>query len=229
MAGGDGVPHTHDELIALLTRRQVLGRASALGLGALVASAVPIARARAATPMGGRAAAASSPGLTDATLQAFADTMIPGRRATHTDLGNPVAPLAIAGVDTLPGAVQADALALYHHPEIGFDALAPAFLAELETRALTHGADFLHLAFEARVQTCLAGLDFSNPTRVLWEAAAAVPFTAFCAAALIRDATWHQASGYRVMGLPGTAPNGYRRFSYRRRLSHERTRTGSLP
>jgi hypothetical protein len=79
------------------------------------------------------------------------------------------------------------------------------------------------------VQTCLAGLDFGNPTRVIWEAAAAVPFTAFCAAALIRDATAARASGYRVMGLPGIAPDGYGDFSYRRRLSPERTRTGSLP
>jgi len=31
------------------------------------------------------------------------------------------------------------------------------------------------------------------------------------------------------MGLPGIAPNGYAGFSYRRRLSTERTRTGSLP
>ena len=79
------------------------------------------------------------------------------------------------------------------------------------------------------MQTCLAGLDFANPTRLLWEAAAAVPFTAFCAAALIRNATAARASGYAVMGLPGTAPNGYRGFSYGRRLSPERTRTGSLP
>ena len=76
---------------------------------------------------------------------------------------------------------------------------------------------------------CLGGLDFSNPTRLVWEAAAAVPFTAFCAAALIRDATSEEASGYRVMGLPGVAPGGYAGFSYRRRLSVERTRSGSLP
>jgi hypothetical protein len=79
------------------------------------------------------------------------------------------------------------------------------------------------------VQTCLAGLDFGNPTRLVWEAAAAVPFTAFCAAALIPNATAAQASGYRVMGLPGIAPAGYRDFSYGRRLSRERTRGGNLP
>ena len=154
-----------------------------------------------------------SPSVTDATLQAFADTMVPGRQATKTDLGNPIAALAIAGVDPLPGAVEADALALYHHPEVGFDDLEPGFLAALEEQSLPHGLDFLHLDFDARVQVCLAGLDFSNESRLIWEAAAAVPFTAFCAAALIRDATWSDASGYRVMGLPGTAPNGYTGYS----------------
>jgi len=210
----------HDRLHALLSRRQLLHRASTLGLSAIVASALPLIDPQ---------AQAATPGLSDATLQAFADTMIPGRRASRTDLGNPIAPLAIAGVDTLPGAVQTDALALYHHPEIGFNDLEPTFLADLERRAVRHGGDFLHLDFGARVQTCLDGLDFSNPARVIWEAAAAVPFTAFCAAALIRDATWRQASGYRVMGLPGIAPDGYADFSYRRQMSAERTRNGSLP
>jgi hypothetical protein len=197
------------------------------GLSAMVASALPlVARttpARAALPI------PPVTSLGDATLQAFADTMIPGCAATSTDLGNPIYPGAIAGVDPLPGAVQADALALYHNAEVGFDSLEPAFLADLEARALRNGADFLDLDFAARVQTCLSGLDFSNPTREVWEAAAAVPFTAFCAAALIRNATAAQASGYRVMGLPGIAPNGYTGFSWRRRLSTERTRTGSLP
>jgi hypothetical protein len=212
----------HQQLLARLTRRQLLGHGSTLALGALVASAV------ASVPAGARAAASASPSLTDATLQAFADTMIPGRKATTTDLGNPIDPLAIAGVDPLPGAVEADAVALYHHPEVGFDSLAPSFLSDLETRSLSAGGDFLHLGFPARVQVCLGGLDFSNPTRLIWEAAAAVPFTAFCAAALIKNATAQEASGYRVMGLPGTAPNGYRGYSYRRRLSRERTRRGSL-
>lgn len=213
---------SHQELLALLSRRQVLTRASTLGFGALVAAALPLARPA-------RARAATSVPVTDATLQAFADTMIPGRQITTTALGNPVDPLAIAGVDPLPGAVEADALALYHHPEVGFDALAPVFLADLEARSLLQGGDFLHLGFDARVQACLSGLDYANATRLVWEAAAAVPFTAFCAAALIHNATWDDAPGYSVMGLPGTAPNGYFGYSYRRRLSHERTRTGSLP
>jgi hypothetical protein len=31
-----------------------------------------------------------------------------------------------------------------------------------------------------------------------------------------------------VMGLPGTAPGGYKGFSYGRKLARERTRKGSL-
>lgn len=213
----------NEQLLQLLSRRQVLRRASALGLAALVADALPFATHPAP------AYAAAEPSLTDATLQAFADTIVPGRKATTTDLGNPIHPLAIAGVDPLPGAVQTDALALYHHPEIGFDDVQAAFLGELETRSLPHGGDFLTLGFQARVQVCLGGFDFSNPTLLVWEAAAAVPFTAFCAAALIHNATWNDASGYRVMGLPGTAPNGYRGYSYGRRLSRERTKKGYLP
>ncbi|HUZ29423.1 MAG TPA: DUF5987 family protein [Solirubrobacteraceae bacterium] len=214
----------HDRLLELLDRRQLLGRGSAAALGALVASALPILPSSASA-----ASSAGSPSVTDATLQAFADTMIPGRKVSTTALGNPIDPQAIAGVDPSPGAVEADALALYHHPEVGFDSLEPPFLSELETRSLPHGGDFLHLGWDARVQVCLAGLDFSNPTRLLWEAAAAVPFTAFCAAALVRNATSASAPGYRVMGLPGVAPNGYGNFSYRRRMSRERTRNGWLP
>jgi hypothetical protein len=208
----------------VLTRRNLLARAAHTGLAATVASSLPLARL--AAP---RAAIAAGPSLSDATLQAFADTMIPGRRASATDLGNAIAPQAIAGVDRLPGAVETDALALYHHPLVGFDALEPAFLADLETRSASQGGDFLSLPFPKRVAVCIAGLAYDNPERLLWEAAAAVPFTAFCAAALVEEQTAAKASGYRVMGLPGRAPSGYRHgFSYGRPLARERTRRGSL-
>jgi hypothetical protein len=214
----------HLALVESLSRRTFLQRAGLLGLGALVAYAGPIARG-----LGAPEAAVAQPGLADATLQSFADTMIPGRKVARTDLGNEVHPQAIAGVDPLPGAVEADALALYHHPKVGFDTLAPAFLADLSSRSLPHGGEFLSLDFERRVAVCTAGLSFDNPARVIWEAAAAVPFTAFCAAALVPDATASRASGYRVMGLPGVAPRGYRDFSYGRRLARERTARGYLP
>jgi hypothetical protein len=207
-----------------MVRRDFLERAATLGAGAMVLAALPVAeRMIRADP----AIAAVRPD--DATLQAFADTIIPGRKATHTDLGDEIDPLAIAGVDDSPGAVEADALRLYHDPLTGFDALAPAFLADLNGRALQQGGPFLTLSFDQRVATVMSGLSFDNPSRTLWEAAAAVPFTAFCAAAEHETGTAANASGYRVMGYPGAAPNGYRRASYRRKLSNERTRHGSLP
>ena len=56
--------------------------------------------------LGGAEPAQAAALLTDATLQAFADTMIPGRKATRTDLGNEIHPQAIAGVAPEPGAVR---------------------------------------------------------------------------------------------------------------------------
>lgn len=207
-----------------LSRRQFIGRVGVLGAGALVASAVPFAdslyRARPAL---------AAVTIDDATLQAFADTIIPGRKAAKTDLGDEIHPDAIAGVDPLPGAVEADALRLFHDPLIGFEALAPALLADLSVRALAQGGPFLTLPFDKRTAVCLQAYDFSNPSRVLYEAAAAVPFEAFCGAGEIPGAaTSANASGYRVMGYPGAAPNGYAGFSYGRRLSRERTRKGYL-
>ena len=168
-----------------------------------------------------------------ATLQAFSDTIIPGRKAATTDLGDSIHPQAIAGVDPDPGAVEADALRLFHNPLIGFDALEPAFLTDLSTRSLQQGADFLDLAFDKRVQVLLGAYDFSNPTRVVYEAAAAVPFTAFCAAALHPFGNNRNASGYKVMGYPGGGPNDNPvmypySFSYRKKLAKERTKRGYL-
>jgi hypothetical protein len=215
-------------LAAALSRRDFLQRTSALGAAALVASALPLAERLAAG-----VAHAADPTLDDATLQAFADTIIPGRKATKTDLGDPIHPQAIAGVDPDPGAVEADALRLFHDPLVGFDALEPAFLADLSLLALPQGGAFLSLAYDKRVQTLLAGFDFANPTRILYEAAAAVPFTAFCAAGEHPFGTSENSSGYKVMGYPGGGPNDAPvmypySFSYRRRLSKERTKKGYL-
>lgn len=210
-------------LAAELSRRDFIARATTLGAGAYVLAALPAVRLIQAP------AAPTAP--IDATLQAFADTIIPGRKASKTDLGDPIDPRAIAGVDSEPGAVEADSLRLYHDPLIGFDALEAPFLADLSARALEVGGGvFLLLPYAKRVETLLAGLDFGNPTRTLWEAAAAVPFEAFCGAGEHPIGTSANASGYRVMGYPGAAPNGYQRdFSYGRKLARERTPGGSLP
>src|SRR5436305_12285562 len=150
-----------------LSRRDFMRRVGVLGAGAVVLSALPVAeRMIAADP----AIAAVRPD--DATLQAFADTIIPGRKATKTDLGDEIDPLAIAGVDGEPGAVEADALRLYHDPLIGFDALEPAFLSDLNGRALQQGGPFLLLPYAKRAAAVLSGVSFGHPSRVLWEPAA---------------------------------------------------------
>src|SRR6476619_301595 len=152
-----------NEVAAELSRRELLQRAGVLGAATAVAAALP-SLVRLAVPDSARAA---DPNFADATLQAFFDTVIPGRKVDRTDLGNRIHPQAIAGVDPEPGAVQADALLLAHHPKIGFDALEPAFLAELTTRSLPRGADFLHLSYDDRLAVCVEGLAYSNPTRLL--------------------------------------------------------------
>lgn len=210
-----------------LSRRDFITRGSAFGAAALVLSALP-----AAERMIGAEPAAAAVLPNDATLQAFADTLIPGRPATRTDLGDEIHPQAIAGVDPEPGAVEADVLRVYKHPLIGFTLLSPVFLADLTARTLAVAGDarpFLLLPYEQRAKVVLSGLAFDNPDRIVWEAAAAVPFTAFCAATIHPVGTSQNCSGYRVMGYPGAAPDGYSDYSYRRVLARERTSTGSLP
>ena len=196
-----------------------------LSLGGLVLSALPVAeRILQAVPP-----ADAAVNLADATLQAFADTLIPGRPATTTDLGNEIHPKAIAGVHGEPGAVETDALLLFHSPLIGFDPLAPAFLAELSTRSLLRGGQFLDLSFTKRVSVVVDGLVASNPALIVWEAATAVAFVSFVLAAAQPNATIDTASGYKVMGFPGTAPHGYADYSYGKKLSRELTTDGNLP
>jgi hypothetical protein len=208
----------------LLSRRQVLQRATALGLGGLVLSALPAAE-RILETVPEAAAAVSPP---DATLQAFADTIVPGRRAQTTDLGQEIHPQAIAGVHNEPGGVEADALLVYHDPLVGFDALESPFLSDLQARSLSRGNQFLGLTFGKRVEVCLEGLSPSNSGVQIYEAAAAVPFIAFLCAAEQTDATIDGASGYQVMGYPGIAPNGYADYSYKRKLARELTSRGYL-
>jgi hypothetical protein len=209
---------------AEMSRRELLKGTGVIALAAVVAGALPTLSRLASPPV----AAAADP-LSDATLQAFFDTLIPGRVVSRTVSGQAIAAGAIAGVDPEPGAVEADALLLAHDPRIGFDALIPVLFAELESRSLGQGGTFVSLPYERRETVCLAGLDFGNPTRTVWEAGAAVAFTAFCAAATVVNARAADAPGLRVMGDPGTAPNGWRGASYKRRLARGRTKTGNLP
>ena len=205
-----------------LSRREILQRAGALGLAAAIASALP------SGGLGRPAPAFAQDADADGTLQAFYDTIIPGRIVEKTASGAPVHPGSIAGVDPEPGAVEADALLLGKNERIGFSALAPILFADLQAQSLAEGGTFLDLDYEGRERVCISGLSFDNPDRQIWEAGAAIPFTAFCAAGLIVEPSRREAPGYRVMGHGGAAPEGYRNFSYRRHLNRGRTKRGYL-
>src|SRR5688572_18381963 len=99
-----------------LSRREFVVRAGAFASGPVVLCALPVAQ-RLARP---ETASGAEPGLIDATLQAFFDTIIPGRNVAVTQSGAGIHPQAILGVDPEPGAVEADALALSHDARIGF-------------------------------------------------------------------------------------------------------------
>ena len=197
-------------------------------------AALPAARLLGAAP----AAAAGVPSLAgvplaDATLQAFADTLHPGPQGEPHRPRRPDPPARDRRRATPSRArCEADALRLYHDPLIGFDALAPAFLAELEARSLPRGGPFLDAVrtTSACSRAASTGSTSRNPTALVWEAAAAVPFAAFCAAGEQPNGTIETASGYQVMGYPGTAPNGYQPTSATAARSRASgPRTGSLP
>src|SRR3954453_6774004 len=103
MAGAAGTRGRHAALIEHLTRRGFLRRASVLGLSAVIASAAPYAQRLVGPPP-----AFAHVRLLDGSLQAVADTILPGRNAPTTALGNDIHALAIAGADPLPGEVEAD-------------------------------------------------------------------------------------------------------------------------
>ena len=84
--GGDAAPRVEqrspDYFANLLSRRQILQRATALGLGGMVLSALPVAERL----LGIVDPAKADDVLADPTLQAYADTLIPGRKALLTEI-----------------------------------------------------------------------------------------------------------------------------------------------
>jgi hypothetical protein len=83
-SGGDAVlrieQRSRDKFADVVSRRQVLQRAGVLGLAGMVLSAMPVAERL----FGEVDPASADDLLADPTLQAFADTMIPGRKALRS-------------------------------------------------------------------------------------------------------------------------------------------------
>ena len=119
-----------------LTRRQLLWLAS-IGMAGLPA----VASAATAPPDPLKIVGTDPIGLlgttTDPetlTLEAFADTLIPGAKRFDGDV-------AIAGVAHGPGAVQAGALDFMRYPGTGVGAALPAFAAAVDAAAVAYIAE----------------------------------------------------------------------------------------
>ena len=174
-------------------------------------------------------------GVTDdptvSTLEAFADTLIPGEKRTATDR-------AVAGVVAGPGAVQAGAIALLRMPEAQVSAYLPVVAGLLDTQSVAFAArhgraldptvtPFVALDFPDRTALCrellATGGTVGQQQQVLTLFALLV-FVAFhCAGHLhTADAVRGGHPGLAWLRFPEPDPDGlyrYPEFSYARPLA----------
>jgi hypothetical protein len=177
---------------------------------------------------GASAVGADDGSLARSTLEAWADTIVPGAKRSATDR-------AIAGACTGPGAVQAGVWDLMTDPEVGLAPALPAFVALLDVAAteyaLAHRVrldvtvpPFVALPFAARTALALQLLNPSRVDQLLWYALAAMAMLAFHTAAQLDTATAVRAGhpGLAWIGFPVPDADGLWRFpdfSYRRALA----------
>jgi len=175
----------------------------------------------------------------DATLEAFADTMIPGAKRSPADR-------AIAGAAHGPGAVQAGALDLLYFPTLGIATVLPAFASAINAKALTYAAEhqlvldptvpaYVALGFADRTRLAVQVLDYSEPDYLLFYAVAALAFIAFHTAGHLHtaDAVRHGHPGLKAIRFPQPDRDGlwrYPHYSYQQDVAaphHGTTRTGN--
>jgi hypothetical protein len=172
------------------------------------------------------------------TLEAFADTLIPGAKRYPADR-------AVAGAAAGAGAVQAGALDLMRFPPAGVAAVLPGFAAGLNARAAAFAAThalvldptvppLVALDFPARTALLVQLLDGTDPDQAAWYALAALAFLAYHTAGHLRttDAVRDGHPGLAAIGFPPPQADGVWRFpefSYRRALAprHRRSRRGN--
>ena len=170
----------------------------------------------------------------DTTLEAFADTLIPGQKRSPADR-------AVAGAVRGPGAVQAGALALMQFPPLGLGPGLPALAAAVNAQATSYAAaqrialdpsvpPFVSLDFRQRTRLAVQLLDFSHPDYLAYYALAALAFLAFHTAGHLHtaDAVRQGHPGLKALGFPMPDHDGFWRFpqfSYRRRVAHSHGRT----
>ncbi|MFF3563828.1 DUF5987 family protein [Streptomyces sp. NPDC002574] len=202
-------------------------RAVLRGLAAAVA-ALPVLGTGAGTAAAAAAATPAYGSWPVSTLEAFADTLVPGERRGPSDR-------AVAGAAAGPGAVQAGAVALLTAPELPLAPLLPGIATLLDARAtgyaVTHlillpldRPPFVGLAFDHRTAVTAGLFQPDDPDRPVWQLLSFLVGLAFDTAAHLHTA---QAladghPGLTWIGFPAPGPDGLWRFpdhSYGRALA----------
>lgn len=165
---------------------------------------------------------------TVSTLEAYADTIVPGAKRSSTDV-------AVAGAATGPGAVHAGAVDLLTWPPLSLCPILPTVAIALDTHASTHALGhgvrlpwgvppFVGLPFAHRTDL-VSGLTRDGASgRMLWVMLAFACGLAFDAAAhrSTVDAVLDAHPGMVFLGFPEPSPDGSWRFaehSYRAELA----------
>lgn len=177
---------------------------------------------------------------TISTLEAFADTIVPGEKRNPDDR-------AVAGATSGPGAVVAGALELLQNPATGLteslDELVRALNAHARAHAAEHGisldpevSPFVALSFADRTSLVTVLTAPGHPERDLWVSLALFSNMAFDTGAHLHTAEAMAAGhpGLAAMGFAAPDPDGLWRFpdfSYGRplaRLHPDTAPSGSL-
>jgi hypothetical protein len=214
-----------------LTRRQLL-KAAGMAVVAWQAGSWAI------RPPAASAQIAPDDPLIVPTLEAFADTLIPGEKRNPGDR-------AIAGALSGAGAVQAGAIELMNFPPAGIAVALPVLAVDLNRRAVTYAATHLILLdptvpplvaldFAGRTAVCLEALEAETPDQLLYYALAAIVFLAYHTAGHLStpQAVRDGHPGLAALGLPLPDADDlwrYPVFSYRKKLArgHKRARRNS--
>jgi enediyne biosynthesis protein E8 len=218
-----------------IDRRAVLG---ALTTALAVLAAGRFGTAAAAEPGPGtsagaasartKAAAGAAESATAQTLEAFADTLVPGERRFPGDL-------AIAGAVSGPGAVQAGVMDVLTSPRLPLAPLLPEIAALLDARALAYAVT--HLILLPPTSPAFVGLSFADRTalvgglfgpddldRPVWQVLSLVVGLAFDTAAHLdtREALAAGHPGLAWLRFPAPDADGlwrFPQFSYGRPLA----------
>ncbi|MFE5946644.1 DUF5987 family protein [Streptomyces sp. NPDC056480] len=185
-------------------------------------------------------AASGEASWTVQTLEAFADTLIPGERRFPGDS-------SIAGVVEGPGAVQAGAIQVLQSSKLPLSPLLPGIATLLNARATAYAAvrliwlpvtrpAFVGLSFTHRTRLVSGLFDASDVDRQIWQVLSLLTGLAFDSASHVdtAEAVKQRHGGLAWTGFPPPGEDGLWRFaqySYGRPLAdlHSQTTASGSP